>query len=78
MAETGAKNTKHWVLALASVASFMTALDTLVVTTALTTIRHDLGASMEALQWTANAYNLTFAVWDPLESTCRHASLSIL
>jgi EmrB/QacA subfamily drug resistance transporter len=51
-----------WVLALASVASFMAALDTLVVTTALTTIRRDLGASIEELEWTVNAFNLSFAV----------------
>ncbi len=53
---------KAWVLALTSVASFMVALDALVVATALSTIRHDLGASIEALQWTMNAYNLSFAV----------------
>src|SRR5262245_65628681 len=52
---------KAWVLALASVASFMAALDALVVTTALGTIRVDLGASIEALQWQVNAYNLRFA-----------------
>jgi EmrB/QacA subfamily drug resistance transporter len=51
-----------WVLVLASAASFMAALDTLVVTTALSTIRIDLGASIEELEWTVNAYNLTFAV----------------
>src|SRR6476661_8986454 len=51
-----------WVLALAAVASCMTALDTLVVATALTTIRLDLGASVEQLEWTVNAYNLSFAV----------------
>src|ERR1700694_1814310 len=59
MNENGAKN---WVLALASIASFMAALDALVVTTALGTIRADLGASIEMLQWTVNAYNLSFAV----------------
>src|SRR5689334_20134382 len=53
---------RNWVLALAAVASFMVALDTLVVATALTTIRADLGASVEELEWTVNAYNLTFAV----------------
>src|SRR3984893_2288917 len=53
---------KSWVLALASTASFMAALDSLVVTTALGTIRRDLGASIELLQWTVNAYNLSFAV----------------
>jgi EmrB/QacA subfamily drug resistance transporter len=55
--------TLRWVLGLASLASFMVALDTLVVTTALPTIRHDLGASVEDLEWTVNAYNLTFAVF---------------
>jgi EmrB/QacA subfamily drug resistance transporter len=40
----------------------MAALDTLVVATALTTIRLDLGASIEELEWTVNAYNLSFAV----------------
>ena len=53
---------RSWVLALAAVASFMVALDTLVVSTALTTIRADLGASVEELEWTVNAYNLSFAV----------------
>jgi EmrB/QacA subfamily drug resistance transporter len=52
-----------WVLALASVASLITALDTLVVTTALSTIRADLGATIEQLEWTVNAYNLTLAVF---------------
>jgi EmrB/QacA subfamily drug resistance transporter len=51
-----------WILVLASLASFMAALDTLVVTTALTTIRGDLGASIEQLEWTVNGYNLSFAV----------------
>ncbi|MBB5955943.1 EmrB/QacA subfamily drug resistance transporter [Saccharothrix tamanrassetensis] len=51
-----------WVLGLASLASFMMALDSLVVTTTLSTIRHDLTASVESLEWTVNAYNLPFAV----------------
>jgi EmrB/QacA subfamily drug resistance transporter len=51
-----------WVLALASVASLMVALDMLVVTTALSTIRLHLGASIEELEWTVNAYTLSFAV----------------
>ncbi|MCU1640344.1 MAG: transrane efflux transrane protein [Nocardia sp.] len=55
-------STQAWVLGLASVASFMMALDSLVVTTALSTIRKDLTASVESLEWTVNAYNLTFAV----------------
>ena len=56
------RNHTGWVLALASIASCMTALDTLVVATSLTTIRLDLGASIEQLEWTVNAYNLSFAV----------------
>jgi len=41
------RSTQRWVLAITSVASFMVALDLLVVATALTTIRTDLGASIE-------------------------------
>src|SRR3982074_2120808 len=59
---TPAHSTRRWVLGLAAVASFMVALDTLVVSTALTTIRLDLGASVAQLEWTVNAYNLSFAV----------------
>ena len=40
----------------------MVALDTLVVSTALSTIRVELDASIAALEWTVNAYNLSFAV----------------
>jgi EmrB/QacA subfamily drug resistance transporter len=40
----------------------MAALDTLVVSTALSTIRLDLDASLEQLEWTVNSYNLSFAV----------------
>jgi EmrB/QacA subfamily drug resistance transporter len=62
MTDSNARSTKAAVLALTSAASFMVALDALVVTTALGTIRLDLGASIEALEWTVNAYNLSFAV----------------
>ncbi len=62
MKEFSERTTQLWVLALTSAASFMAALDALVVTTALSTIRLDLGASIEALEWTVNAYNLSFAV----------------
>ena len=61
-AEPYARATKAWVLTLASVASLMAALDAMVVATVLGTMRVDLGASMEALEWTVNAYTLTFAV----------------
>ena len=47
---------------LAGLGSLMAALDTLVVSTALNTIRLDLGASIEELEWTVNAYNLSLAV----------------
>src|SRR5260370_23791680 len=40
----------------------MVVLDLLVVATALSTIRRDLGASIGQLEWTLNAYTLTFAV----------------
>ena len=51
-----------WALGLASAASFMVVLDLLVVATALSTIRRDLGASLAQLEWTINAYTLSFAV----------------
>src|SRR5437764_7873158 len=51
-----------WTLAVAAIASLMVALDALVVTTALPTIRLHLGASIEELEWTVNAYTLSFAV----------------
>ncbi len=54
--------TARWVLVLSSVASLMVALDALVVSTALGVIRSDLHASIEELEWTVNAYGLSFAV----------------
>ncbi|MGW7416573.1 MFS transporter, partial [Streptomyces sp. NPDC054863] len=51
-----------WTLVITSVAGFMAALDNLVVTTALPSIRADLGGGLADLQWTVNAYTLTFAV----------------
>src|SRR6266550_8463801 len=56
------KSTTRWVIVLTAIGSLMAALDTLVVSTALSTIRVDLGASVEQLEWTVNAYNLSFAV----------------
>ncbi len=58
----GATPAQRWVLALSSLASFIVILDMLVVATALTTIRHHLGASLGDLEWTVNAYTLSFAV----------------
>jgi EmrB/QacA subfamily drug resistance transporter len=52
----------RWVLVLTSVASLMVALDLLVVSTALSTIRLDLGAKVEELQWAVTAYGVSFAV----------------
>jgi EmrB/QacA subfamily drug resistance transporter len=51
-----------WTFAITSTALFMTTLDNLVVTTALPVIRHDLHAGLSGLEWTVNAYTLTFAV----------------
>jgi EmrB/QacA subfamily drug resistance transporter len=53
---------QRWVLVLSSVASLMVALDVLVVSTALGAIRRHLGASIDELEWTVNAYGLCFAV----------------
>jgi EmrB/QacA subfamily drug resistance transporter len=52
-----------WLTVIATgIALFMTALDNLVVGVALPSIRADLGGSIEALEWTVNAYTLSFAV----------------
>jgi EmrB/QacA subfamily drug resistance transporter len=51
-----------WALVITSVAGFMAALDNLVVTTALPSIREDLGGALHDLEWTVSAYTLTFAV----------------
>jgi EmrB/QacA subfamily drug resistance transporter len=51
-----------WALVLSSVASFMVVLDMLVVATSLTAIQRDLDASLQDLEWTVNAYTLSFAV----------------
>jgi EmrB/QacA subfamily drug resistance transporter len=53
---------QKWVLALASISSLMVALDVTVVSTALSTIRVHLHASINQLEWTVNAYALSFAV----------------
>jgi EmrB/QacA subfamily drug resistance transporter len=55
-------STQRWSLWVVAAASLMVALDSLVVSTALTTIRADLAASVAQLEWTVNAYNLVFAV----------------
>jgi EmrB/QacA subfamily drug resistance transporter len=62
MQEANVRGEKNWVLGVTALASFMVALDTQVLTAALATLRADFGAPMEALQWTVNAFNLSFAV----------------
>src|SRR6187200_1431213 len=51
-----------WTFAITSLALFMVTLDNLVVTTALPVLRTELHAGLEGLEWTVNAYTLTFAV----------------
>ena len=51
-----------WAFVISSIALFMVTLDNLVVTTAIPVIRKDLDASLSSLEWTVNAYTLTFAV----------------
>src|SRR2546421_11482075 len=51
-----------WTFVVTSIALFMAQLDNLVVTTALPVIRTDLHAGLSGLEWTVNAYTLTFAV----------------
>jgi EmrB/QacA subfamily drug resistance transporter len=51
-----------WTFAIVSTALFMVVLDNLVVTNALPSIKHDLGATIQQLEWTVNAYTLGYAV----------------
>ena len=51
-----------WTFAVTSLALFAFTLDRLVVTIALPAIRTDLGAQASGLEWTVNAYTLSFAV----------------
>ncbi|MGW0763231.1 MFS transporter [Streptomyces sp. NPDC002814] len=60
--QTARRGEAVWALAITSVAGFMASLDNLVVTTALPSIREDLGGALEDLEWTVSAYTLTFAV----------------
>ncbi|MFE4830949.1 MFS transporter [Streptomyces sp. NPDC056672] len=62
MTPSAARGSAAWALVITGAASFMAALDNLVVTTALPSIREDLGGALEDLEWTVNAYTLTFAV----------------
>jgi EmrB/QacA subfamily drug resistance transporter len=62
LSPTASRPRAGWTFAIVSVALFMVTLDNLVVSTALPRIRMDLGASIESLEWTVNAYTLAFAV----------------
>jgi EmrB/QacA subfamily drug resistance transporter len=53
---------RGWTLAIVSVGLFMVVLDNLVVSVALPSIHRDLGASIQSLEWTVNAYTLSYAV----------------
>jgi len=61
--QTSPGTSAPWVLALTSTAQFMGALDALIVSTALRTIKQQLHASVGQLEWTVSAYSLTFAVF---------------
>jgi EmrB/QacA subfamily drug resistance transporter len=54
---------RGWTLGIVSVALFMVVLDNLVVNVALPSIHRTLGASIQALEWTVNAYVLSYAVF---------------
>ncbi|MGA2319700.1 MAG: DHA2 family efflux MFS transporter permease subunit [Solirubrobacteraceae bacterium] len=58
----GGRRNSNWTLGIVSVALFMVVLDNLVVSVALPTIHRDLGASIQSLEWTVNAYVLAYAV----------------
>ena len=53
----------RWTLAIVSLGLFMVVLDNLVVNVALPSIHRDLHASIQELEWTVNAYVLSYAVF---------------
>ncbi len=55
------RSSATWTFLITALALFMVSLDNLVVTMALPVIRLDLGASLADLEWTVNAYTLTYA-----------------
>jgi EmrB/QacA subfamily drug resistance transporter len=55
-------NRRWWTLGAMCFALFMIMLDNTVVNVALPTIQHDLHSSVSGLEWTVNAYTLSFAV----------------
>src|ERR1700761_6558645 len=57
-----AEKGRLWTLVLVSVGLFMVVLDNLVVNVALPSIHNDFGASVQALEWTVNAYVLASGV----------------
>jgi EmrB/QacA subfamily drug resistance transporter len=59
---SSSRNRPIWTFAIVSIALFMVVLDNLVVTNALPAIRTDLGATIQQLEWTVNAYTLSYAV----------------
>jgi EmrB/QacA subfamily drug resistance transporter len=59
---TDKRRSNGWTLGIVSVALFMAVLDNLVVSVALPTIHRELGASIQSLEWTVNAYVLAYAV----------------
>ena len=58
-----ASRTSRWTLLIVSIGLFMVVLDNLVVNVALPSIQRDLGASIQSLEWTVNAYVLAYAVF---------------
>ncbi len=56
------RNRKWWTLGAMCFALFMIMLDNTVVNVALPSIQEDFGATLSSLEWTVNAYTLTFAV----------------
>ena len=53
---------RTWTLLIVSLGLFMVVLDNLVINVALPSIHRQLGASIQALEWTVNAYVLSYAV----------------
>lgn len=55
------RSNQFWLLTLTSLGFFMSMMDSMIITTASTSIRTDFKISVSTLQWALNAYNITIA-----------------
>src|SRR5438552_1687922 len=56
-------NRRWWTLGIVTASLFMETLDATIVNVALPAIQRDLGTKLSELEWTVNAFNVTYAAF---------------